>query len=167
MMFHIVLTRQRACLRRYIEPVPLPIICLPCAVSQCVSISHKLSFWRLFWNFLRGWFSVMGLILVAPNEIFNLSVALVSDNVSYKDANLEWSTTSVLASHCICQSLTGDGQCCIFYWFKIIDPILLLPVKRVEVDTNSGLRPAWPSVLWEILYKWSYHRLLDFTLRVM
>lgn len=36
----------------------------------------------------------MGLISVAPNEIFNLSGALVSDYLSYKVANLEWSTPS-------------------------------------------------------------------------
>lgn len=46
---------------------------------------------KVIWNFVHGWFAVMVLILVASNKIFNLSGALVSDYVSYKAANLEWS----------------------------------------------------------------------------
>lgn len=86
-------------------------------------------------NFLHGWFSDMGLILVAPNEIFNLSGALVSEYVSYKVANLESSITHrhliVSVNHWqVMDSAVFSSL------IKITDPILLLPVKQVEVDTD-------------------------------
>ncbi len=52
---------------------------------------------KVICTFLHGCFSVMGFILVAADEILNLSGALVSHYVSYKAANLERISASGIA----------------------------------------------------------------------
>lgn len=105
---------------------------LPCCVSALRHASHSVyllvisstKLLKVLWNVLHGWFSDMGLILVAPSEIFNLSGALVSEYVSSKAATLELSTASSIIGISLCLSIIGRWwtALCLFYWLKSLAP---------------------------------------------
>lgn len=106
-MYSIVLTIQRDLRCILSQRFDLLFVCSALSHFVYLLVISCTKLLKVIWNFLHGWFSDMGLILVAPNEIFNLSGALVSEYVSYKVANLEWSTALSIIGTSLYLSVTG------------------------------------------------------------
>lgn len=78
-----------------------------CFGSVCLLVRSSAELLKVAQSFLHGWFPVVGSSLVAPNEIFKLSGALVSDYEGYKAAHLERIIASGIARTLLYLSITG------------------------------------------------------------